>query len=169
MRLGDLDEFKNRFTNDTIVDKLAIIVADYIPTIDPETLPIVIDLNRKIDIMKRLLEGEKVLSNDVEYATGWDFSKCCAYLKIYRTAEWWSIVGKTPEERARNGQKIEVYFRINNKEAMHGKWVEVSRTEHDCDIEIGERCNLCGRYVCRYNTQPRNPYCPGCGAKMNSN
>lgn len=49
----------------------------------------------------------------------------------------------------------------------HGEWVNV-RTSAFCpyEMEIEEKCSLCGRYVYRYGTQQPDNYCPGCGADM---
>ena len=59
-----------------------------------------------------LLSGKWVDSNRVQKALGMDFSECFAMFDFARTAEWWSLVGKTKEERARNGQKVSTYFRV---------------------------------------------------------
>ena len=48
----------------------------------------------------------------------------------------------------------------------HGEWFLVSTTKHAYDIELEEKCSICGRYVYRYDTQPQDKYCPNCGAKM---
>lgn len=43
---------------------------------------------------------------------GIDFSTGFKLFDFSRTAEWWSIAGKTEEERNRNGQKITTCFRL---------------------------------------------------------
>lgn len=49
---------------------------------------------------------------------------------------------------------------------VRGEWFLVSTTKHAYDIELEEKCSICGRYVYRYDTQPQDEYCPNCGAKM---
>lgn len=41
--------------------------------------------------------------------------QCFAVFDFCRTAEWWSIAGKTEEERSREGQKITTCFRIRKE------------------------------------------------------
>lgn len=67
--------------------------------------------------IERLLNGEWVETDEVQKALGITFAEGLRRFEFSRTAEWWSIVGKTEEERARNGQKIETYFRLRNEEA----------------------------------------------------
>lgn len=55
---------------------------------------------------------------------------------------------------------------VDAKPVVHGEWIEVSRTEGRFETLIEEKCSLCGRYVNRYDTQPKDKYCPNCGAKM---
>lgn len=43
---------------------------------------------------------------------GLSFNECFSLFDFSRTAEWWSIVGDTEEERAREGQKIVTKFRL---------------------------------------------------------
>lgn len=56
--------------------------------------------------------GEWVESEKVQKFTGMSFAECLHKFDFSRTAEWWSVVGKTKEERQRNGQKISTYFRM---------------------------------------------------------
>ncbi len=66
----------------------------------------------KIEVLESLFSGEWVNSDDVQKALYLDFSSCFKLFEFSRTAEWLSIVGETPEERAREGQKIVTKFRI---------------------------------------------------------
>lgn len=70
------------------------------------------NLQAKYEVLLRLLNGERVESETLMDATGWSFEQCCDCFELNRTAEWWSVIGKTDEERMRNGQKIICYFRI---------------------------------------------------------
>lgn len=47
-----------------------------------------------------------------------------------------------------------------------GRWVLVSMQAKKEDIEIEEACSVCGRRVYRYETQPKDNYCPQCGKMM---
>ena len=49
---------------------------------------------------------------------------------------------------------------------VHGKWIMVSKTKHDNETEIEEKCSKCNRHVYRYETQPKDNFCPSCGARM---
>lgn len=62
--------------------------------------------------VRAFLSGEWVESEKVQKALGMSFNECFSKFDFSRTAEWWSIVGKTEEERARNGQKITTCFRL---------------------------------------------------------
>ena len=68
------------------------------------------------DILRFLL-GEWCEGEKVQKALGMTFEQCLGTFDISRSAEWWSVVGKTEEERKRNGQKIIVYFRIKKEDA----------------------------------------------------
>lgn len=48
-----------------------------------------------------------------------------------------------------------------------GEWVN-TRTSAFCpyEMEVEEKCSLCGRYVYRYGTQHQDNFCPECGADM---
>jgi predicted RNA-binding Zn-ribbon protein involved in translation (DUF1610 family) len=61
---------------------------------------------------------------------------------------------------------IEQQPTIEADPVKHGEWFLVSTTKHAYDIELEEKCSICGRYVYRYDTQPQDKYCPNCGAKM---
>lgn len=56
-------------------------------------------------------ENECADSHKVQKALGMGFKECLSIFDFVRTAEWWSIAGKTEEERQRNGQRIATYFR----------------------------------------------------------
>lgn len=45
-------------------------------------------------------------------ALGLSFKECFEKFDFLRESEWWSVVGKTKEERQRNGQKISTFFRV---------------------------------------------------------
>ena len=66
------------------------------------------------ETMIELLSGAWVDSDKVQAVFGLDFTECLSLLDFSRTAGWWSIAGKTVEERAREGQKIETRFRLKN-------------------------------------------------------
>ena len=59
-----------------------------------------------------LLSGKWVDSKLVQELLGLSFNECFALFDFSRTADWWSIVGETEEERARDGQKIVTKFRL---------------------------------------------------------
>ena len=69
-------------------------------------------------VIDELLDGKWVESDRVQKALGLSFNECFRRFDFCRTAEWWSIVGKTEEERSRSGQKITCFFRVNIKEAI---------------------------------------------------
>lgn len=56
-------------------------------------------------------ENECADSHKVQIALGMSFKECLSTFDFVRIAEWWSIVGKTEEERQRNGQKITILFK----------------------------------------------------------
>ena len=70
------------------------------------------DVEEIIKTTRELLAMEWVESDKVQRALGMSFAECFAMFDFARVAEWWSVVGKTPEERARNGQKVTILFRI---------------------------------------------------------
>lgn len=65
----------------------------------------------KITLLE-LLQGKWVESERVQRALGISYQHCVSLFEHSRIAEWWSIVGKTDEERARDGQCITIYFRV---------------------------------------------------------
>lgn len=64
------------------------------------------------------LNGSWVESEKVQELTGMTFSECFSAFDFSRTAEWWSIVGKTEEERQRNGQKVTCMFRLKEGQQL---------------------------------------------------
>lgn len=64
------------------------------------------------DAKKAFLSGDWVDSEKVQEMTGMTFSECIKAFDFSRTAEWWSIVGKTEEERQRNGQCVICKFKL---------------------------------------------------------
>lgn len=59
----------------------------------------------------KLDNGEWVSASEVQQTLGLTFEECMKQFDFSRTAEWWPIVGKTEEEKSRNGQKITCKFR----------------------------------------------------------
>ena len=112
MRLIDVDSLRNGLNGDSVIGATMLSVIDEQPTIDPETLPIVNQLKTKNEVLLKLLSGERVEAEILVAATGWSFKECCKRFELNLEIEWWSIVGKTDEERNRIGQKITSYFRI---------------------------------------------------------
>ena len=118
MRLIDADSFRSGWNSDSVIGATMQKVIDELPTIDPETLPIVNQLKTKNEVLLKFLSGERVEAESLVAATGWSFEQCYKRFELSRVAEWWSIVGKTEEERSRNGQKITCYFclpQLSNK------------------------------------------------------
>jgi len=66
----------------------------------------------ELDDIQAFLMGEWVESKKVQELLGMSFENCVTRFDLSRVANWWSIVGKTEEERQRNGQKIETFFRL---------------------------------------------------------
>lgn len=64
------------------------------------------------EVLSRLSSGEWVETGLVCDALGITFSEGFRRFDFCRTAEWWSLVGRTEEERSRHGQKITTYFRL---------------------------------------------------------
>lgn len=62
-----------------------------------------------------LLKGDWVDVNEVIKALGITFKQGVHMFEFSRVGEWWSLVGKTEEERARNGQKITTWFRYRKE------------------------------------------------------
>lgn len=73
--------------------------------------------------IRKLLSGEWVDCEKVQEALRMSFSECFCLLDFSRTAEWWSIVGETEEERAIDGQKITTKFRLKSK---NNGWIPCS-------------------------------------------
>lgn len=69
------------------------------------------------ETIERLLNGEWVETAEVQKALGITFAEGFRRFDFSRTAEWWSIAGKTDDERAREGQKISTYFRLKDTHA----------------------------------------------------
>ena len=67
------------------------------------------------ETLKSFVLGEWVESEKVQEFLGLSFSECYRLFDIHRTAEWWSIIGKTDEERNREGQKVTCYFRLKRE------------------------------------------------------
>lgn len=68
-----------------------------------------------MDVINELLDGKWVHSKKVQDALGLSFKECIAKFDFLRKAEWWSVVGKTTEERQKNGQKISTFFRVRTR------------------------------------------------------
>lgn len=49
---------------------------------------------------------------------------------------------------------------------VHGEWKLISESTGKFEAVIEEECSVCGRNVVRYSTQPKDVFCPNCGAKM---
>ena len=114
MRLIDADSVRSGLNSDSVIGSVMQSAIDEQPTIDLETLPIVSQLKSKNEVLLKLLSGERVEVEALVAATGWSFEQCCKRFELNRVAEWWSVVGKTDEERSRNGQKITCYFCLHS-------------------------------------------------------
>ena len=110
MRLIDADSLRSGLNSDSVIGAAMQSAIDEQSTIEPETLPLVRQLKIKNEVLLKLLSGERVEVETLVAATGWSFEQCCKRFELNRVAEWWSVVGKTDEERSRNGQKITCYF-----------------------------------------------------------
>lgn len=71
------------------------------------------------------LSGDWVESEKVQELTGMTFSECFSAFDFSRTAEWWSVVGKTEEERHLNGQKVTNLFRLKEGQKIDPNTMEV--------------------------------------------
>ena len=69
-------------------------------------------LQEKLLTMTRLAKGEWVETEDVCNALDMTFTEAFKLFDFSRTADWWSVVGETEEERAREGQCIKTMFRV---------------------------------------------------------
>lgn len=64
------------------------------------------------DVLQRLAAGEWVECSAVQKALNITFAEGLHRFDFCRIVEWWSLAGKTEEERARSGQKVSTYFRL---------------------------------------------------------
>jgi len=64
--------------------------------------------------VRAFLSGEWVDSDKVQAFSGMGFNECFSAFDFSRSAEWWSVVGKTDGERQSDGQKIITRFRLKN-------------------------------------------------------
>ena len=71
------------------------------------------------------LRREWVESEKVQELMGMDFTACFHTFDFSRTAEWWSVVGKTEEERQRNGQKVTCFFRLKEGQQLDPNTMEI--------------------------------------------
>lgn len=70
------------------------------------------------DALIDFIRGNWVDTKLIQNLLNIDFSEGMKKFAFSRNAEWWSIVGKTEEERSRNGQKITTQFKLDeNKSA----------------------------------------------------
>lgn len=67
------------------------------------------------ETLRDFVEGKWVESEKVQNFLNMSFSECFSKFDFSREAEWWSVVGKTEEERQRNGQKVTTYFRLKER------------------------------------------------------
>lgn len=70
------------------------------------------------DVME-FLRGNWVDSEKVQGFLKMSFDDCYRTFDFSRTAEWWSIVGKTEEERSWQGQKIVCRFRLKDGKCIY--------------------------------------------------
>lgn len=75
------------------------------------------------------LSGDWVESEKVQELTGMTFSECFSAFDFSRTAEWWSVVGETEEERQRNGQKVTNLFRLKEGQQIDPDTMEILEGE----------------------------------------
>lgn len=64
------------------------------------------------ELIKAFLNGEWIESETIQNILNLSFAECFSLFDSSIKSEWWSIVGKTDEERQRNGQKITSFFKI---------------------------------------------------------
>jgi len=136
-------------------------------------------LNFKVNVMKRLLNGEWVETEDVCEALEMTFTEAFKLFDFNRTAEWWSIVGKTDEERNRDGQCIKTEFRIKQTELERYKAIgthfEFERLKKRLDpvpgveiqdsIEPEVMCQCCGTIYTKKDYDSYK-FCPECGTRF---
>lgn len=82
-------------------------------------------LNMLREAKTAFLNGSWVESEKVQELTGMTFSECFSAFDFSRTAEWWSVVGKTEEERQLNGQKVTNLFRLKEGQKIDPDTMEV--------------------------------------------
>ena len=82
-------------------------------------------LNMLREAKTAFLNGSWVESEKVQELTGMTFSECFSAFAFSRTAEWWSVVGKTEEERHLNGQKVTNLFRLKEGQKIDPNTMEV--------------------------------------------
>lgn len=73
-----------------------------------------------METVRDLLEGKWVDTDKVQKALGMSFTECFSIFDFSREASWWSIVGKTEEERAREGQCVVTRFRVKGGGGENG-------------------------------------------------
>ena len=73
----------------------------------------------KTEVMEELKEGKWVDTDKVQKALGLSFKEAFSMFDFSRTAEWWSVVGKTDEERDRQGQKICKCFKLKPGQSLN--------------------------------------------------
>lgn len=67
MRLGDLDEFKKQWNADSYVGKLMRAAIDGLPTIDPETLPVVRELRDQIEDASDIINAYHLIGKSMYF------------------------------------------------------------------------------------------------------
>ena len=117
----------------------------------------------KEEVFFDLWRGLWVDTDKVQEALGMDFSKCFPLFDFSRTAEWWSIVGKTEEERSYNGQKIVTKFRLKptNTEDTCTWRIFIKDTKkifgslnHTPEFDLFATSSLICNQVCPYCNKP---------------
>lgn len=106
MRLIDADRLSNEYGNVVSIPRVEKDFAKSLikkqPTaFEPDT-----------ETIKALVSGAWVECEKLQRALGMSFTECFSIFDFYREAEWWSVVGTTEEERAREGQKVTTFFRV---------------------------------------------------------
>lgn len=59
----------------------------------------------------KLYNGEYADSDSILRCLGISFKEAVHIFEMSRECEWWSMCGKTEEERSRNGQKVTIKFK----------------------------------------------------------
>ncbi|AVM69741.1 hypothetical protein C3V36_11120 [Lachnospiraceae bacterium oral taxon 500] len=72
------------------------------------------------ETLKEFFAGNWVDSDRLQLATGLSFIECYSMFDFSRDAVWWSVAGKTEEERAREGQCITTKFRLRPERIGNG-------------------------------------------------